>query len=155
MTTTKQLVRTTFVLALATLWPATAAHAAGISSFSLTATADISGLAGSTIGWGYSITNGSDTSWMAPTALNAGSFLNLDLSVAPNPNLLFDFPIIAPGATANANYVPGLSGLYEMTWDPLAPVGFVNSGDFVLSAELEYGPEFAGCHRSGVRAGSA
>ena len=53
---------------------------------------NISGTSGSTIGWGYTITNLS-TNWLLTTNLSADLFLN------GTANALFDFPILAPGAT--------------------------------------------------------
>ena len=90
----------------------------------------LSGPAGATLGWGYTITNESFTNWLVTTALNAGSFLY------GSPNALFDFPILSPGQTANVSYdaLSGL-GLYEFTWDAGALVGFTNNGVFTVSAE--------------------
>ena len=61
------------------------------------------------------------------------------------PRALFDFPIVAPGTTATVAFdaLAGL-GLYQLTWDPTAPAGFVNSGTFVLSAEWWSGDPTAG-----------
>jgi PEP-CTERM motif len=92
----------------------------------------IAGLAGSTIGWGYTITNNSASDWLVTDAVNADAFLNLN----GLPNVLFDFPIVAPLATVSVPYdsIGGL-GLYEITWDAAAPAGFVNSGTFTLTGE--------------------
>jgi len=92
---------------------------------------NVTGIAGSTVGWGYSITNNSDTDWFVPTALNPdSSFSN------GTPTLLFDFPDLAPDTTASETFDPvnGI-GLYEFAWDASAPEGFINSGNFVLSGE--------------------
>jgi hypothetical protein len=90
----------------------------------------ISGPPGSTIGWGYSITNESASDWLVTVGLNADSFLN------GTPSLLFDFPALAPTAakTMPLDEATG-AGLYMLTWDSSAPVGFVNSGTFVLNAQ--------------------
>lgn len=89
----------------------------------------IMGPPGATIGWGYTIMNESLTSWLEMTALSADPFLN------GTPNATFDFPILSPGTTASAPYDPlnGLFGLYEFTWDFGAPIGFSNTGTFILS----------------------
>jgi len=90
----------------------------------------VAGPPGSTVGWGYSITNESNQYWLVTVALNAGSFLN------GTPNAIFDFPILAPGNNATEIFDPNApSGLYELTWDATAPSGFINSGLFTLSAE--------------------
>lgn len=91
---------------------------------------NVSGSAGATVGWGYSITNQSSSDWLVTTNLTADSFLN------GTPTLLFDFPFIAPGQTAAESFNPAASsGLYEVTWDSSAPAGFVNVGNFALSAQ--------------------
>ena len=98
----------------------------------------VAGPPGSTVGWGYSITNNSLTDWFLPTVLNSDSFAN------GIPAVLFDFPMVAPGASISVSFDSGTAtGLYELTWDGGAPVGFVNSGNFVLSAQWWDGdPEF-------------
>jgi len=109
-----------------------AAHADGVVSFSALPT-DISGSPGSTVGWGYSITNNTGD-WLETTLVNQGLFQHGSFSS------LFDYPVIAPGATVTENFVftgTGTDiGLAEFTWDANAPAGFVNSGLFVLSYEL-------------------
>ena len=88
----------------------------------------IFGSPGSTIGWGYSITNQSSNSLKL-------SNLSADLFLFATPNAgVFDFPIVAPNSTLSVSYLAGVIGLYELTWDPNAPIGFMNSGTFVLSA---------------------
>src|ERR1039458_9152866 len=90
----------------------------------------ISGAPGSTVGWGYTITNQSSTLWLVTTAMNSGPF------VSSSPDLLFDFPVIDPGATVTVAYDPSIgAGLYDLVWDTSAPPGFSNSGDFTLSAD--------------------
>ena len=91
---------------------------------------DISGAPGQTIGWGYSITNNDSSDYLVLTNLDAGTFLNGSASG------LFDFPILAPGQTVTENFDGSLlQGLYELTWDPGAPDGFENSGDFTVTAD--------------------
>lgn len=91
---------------------------------------NVTGTAGSTVGWGYSITNNSDTDWFVSTNLNSDSFSG------GTPTLLFDFPDLAPDTNATETFDPVNSiGLFEFTWYPSAPDGSVNSGNFVLSGE--------------------
>lgn len=91
---------------------------------------DISGAPGSTVGWGYSITNQSSSDWLVTTNLTADPFLK------GTPAALFDFPNLGPGETVTESFDGNTGvGLYELTWDAGAPAGFVNSGDFVLSAQ--------------------
>lgn len=94
------------------------------------ASGNISGVPGSTIGWGYSITNQSAADWLVTTDLASDPFLH------GTPSLLFDFPDIGPGQTVTETFNPLTgTGLYEMTWDTNVPPGFSNSGDFVLTAQ--------------------
>jgi len=100
----------------------------------------ISGPPGSTIGWGYTFTNQSATSWLMLTAVSADVFLN----GTPDASV-FDFPILAPGDTLSQAYDPAnFLGLFQLTWDSTAPVGFTNSGLFVVSGEWWDGDPFAG-----------
>jgi hypothetical protein len=82
-------------------------------------------------GWGYSIQNQSSSDWLVTTGLEAGVFSH------GTPELLFDFPDIAPGATVTVLYTPGspATGLYQLVWDSNAPVDFVNSGSFTVDAQ--------------------
>jgi len=100
---------------------------------------NVTGPAGSTVGWGYSITNDSVADWLLTTNLNSDSFAD------GTATSLFDFPEVAPGATVTEAFDPinGI-GLYELAWDPSAPTGFVNSGNFVLSAQWYDGDPFNG-----------
>jgi hypothetical protein len=102
---------------------------------------DISGPAGTTIGWGYTITNNSATDWLVTTNLSAGLFMHGTPDAFP-----FNSPIVAPGATVSQIYDPMTPlGLFQLTWDLTAPVGFVNSGTFIVSAEFWTGdPSLAG-----------
>ncbi len=91
----------------------------------------ISGPPGSTIGWGYSITNNSSVDFVEFSALSANGFLN------GTPLAIFDFPIIAPNTTVTVPFDPlNVLGLYQLTWDPGAPIGFTNSGTFMLTGDF-------------------
>lgn len=128
-------------LSLLALWScAIPAMAADIFTFSpLPVDGKIAGAPGSTIGWGYTIHNESGTHWLVTTGLNAGAFVNA------TPNAIFDFPDLAPGATATVAFDAAIpAGLYELTWNSSAPLGFTNAGDFVLSAAWWSGDPSAG-----------
>lgn len=90
---------------------------------------DIAGPAGSTIGWGYTITNLDPVNRLSFVAVSADPFLygTPDASV-------FDFPTVAPGDTVSVAY-DGSNGLFQLTWDNDAPEGLVNTGNFLLNAE--------------------
>lgn len=103
---------------------------AGIVFTTIPFDGNVSGPPGSLVGWGYSITNTDPSNWFVSTDLNCGSFSS------GTPMLLFDFPDLAPGDTATEAFDPVSSiGLFELQWDPAAPIGSVNSGKFVLSGE--------------------
>ena len=97
----------------------------------------ISGAQGSTIGWGYEIINNDAANWLNCVDLAAEPFAEA------TPNSLFDFPIVAPLTTVTVQY-DGTIGLYEMTWDNNATVGFINSGTFTLSADWYDGDPYNG-----------
>ncbi len=97
----------------------------------------VSGAPGTTVGWGYSITNNS-TDYLVTTAINSDIFAN------GMPFALFDFPAIAPNNTVTEAFVANISGLYQLTWDNNAPVGLSNAGLFVLSADFYSGDPLAG-----------
>jgi hypothetical protein len=100
---------------------------------------NVAGSAGSLVGWGYSISNQSASDWFLATNLNSDSFSD------GMPTLLFDFPEVAPGtAVTEAFDAVNSIGLYELQWDPSAPAGFVNSGDFTLSGQWYDGDPFSG-----------
>jgi len=91
---------------------------------------DVSGPAGTTVGWGYSITNNSTTDYLDISGVDAGVFLDGTPDSSP---FLFSFSSLAPGATDTQAYDPlNDLGLFQLTWDADAPVGFTNSGTFGL-----------------------
>jgi PEP-CTERM motif len=105
------------------------ASAAPITFELLPGNGAIDGEAGATIGWGYTVTNQSEF-WLELTNVDADPFEHAIADAS-----LFDYAIIAPGDTHTVIYnAATLEGLYQLTWDALAPIGFTNSGTFVLSA---------------------
>lgn len=110
--------------------------------FAVTPGPDLVGLPGSTIGWGFVITNLSTTLWLETVSLDADPF---DHGSAVS---LFSFPILGPGDTATVPY-DGTDGLYELTWDALAPAGFVNSGTFTVTGDFWNGDPLNGGTPSG------
>jgi hypothetical protein len=113
------------------LLAAPAARADSFTFSTIPANGAIPGPPGATIGWGYSITNNSQTDYVEFSALSSDSFLN------GTPLAIFDFPIIAPGATIMVPFDPiNVLGLYQLTWDATAPVGFTNSGTFLLTGDF-------------------
>ena len=105
-------------------------HGDSFSVSLIPSSGDVSGPAGSTVGWGYSLDNESLNDWLVTTNLQAGTFLN------GSPNSLFDFPDLGPGDSAMVTFDPVAgTGLYELTWDGSAPSGFTDTGTFELDAE--------------------
>jgi PEP-CTERM motif len=90
---------------------------------------DISGPAGSTIGWGFTIDNQSDITLFLDS-VDANVFQH----ATPNAGV-FSFPEVDPNSSLTIDYLMGTDGLYEITWDADAPAGFVNSGFFLVTAE--------------------
>jgi hypothetical protein len=101
------------------------------------ASGNFSAAAGSTVGWGYSVTNNSPDQWLVFMSMGTdASFTN------GTPNFfVFNYPVLAPNGTLSQDY-DGIDGLFEFTWDPGAPAGSSNSGNFVLSAEWWSGDPF-------------
>lgn len=126
-------------VAIALLFALPQARADSYTFCLLPADGAVAGPPGSTVGWGYSITNQSTTDWLVTSALNSDPFLN------GTPNVLFDFPDLVQGAALTVPFGAGMAtGLFELTWDNTAPLGFVNSGSFVLSAEFWSGDPLNG-----------
>ena len=113
---------------------------AGAQSWSaLTTPADghIGGLAGSTLSWGYDIANLDAALWLVTTGVSADTFQYAA------PMSMFRFPILGPGQ-ADSMPVNGAFGLYGLTWNARAPLGYVNQGSFLLTAEWWNGDPLAG-----------
>jgi len=93
--------------------------------------------AGSTVGWWLFVKN-SGADGIEATAINAGSFLNLD-PVSYRTRIAFRIilPIrVRGGATVTANYVPGRSGSVWINGSDGSDGLRVNSGRLVLRAEI-------------------
>jgi hypothetical protein len=101
------------------------------------ASGDVSGPPGSTVGWGYTITNNT-AEWIQTMNVSAHPFQN------GTPNLIFDFPAVAPDGSVTLDFslvatpscVSPPCGLYELTWDSGAPKAFTNSGTFTVSSDF-------------------
>ena len=113
--------------------------------FTFTLTADAAGsvaggLPGQTLGWGYELVNTDTSNWFVPTQLSAFSF-----SIGSPDASYFDFPILAPGASADAAFDALLhTGLYGVQLFPFAVPGQSDSGIFTLSGEWWSGDPLAG-----------
>jgi hypothetical protein len=88
---------------------------------------------------GYTVSNGSEF-WLELTGISADSFQDATPDSGP-----FDYAILAPGETHTVAYNSAtLEGLCQLTWDALAPIGFTNTGVFVVSAAYWDADPFAG-----------
>jgi PEP-CTERM motif-containing protein len=106
----------------------------------------ISGPAGSTIGWGYTLTNLDPVNWLLISALNSDPFF-----FATPDSSIFDYPVLAPSQSLNVAYDPtNFMGLFQMSWDPSAPAGFTNTGSFTLTGQFYDADPFGGGSRVGV-----
>jgi hypothetical protein len=118
------------ILLIATLLTALPVMAADIYTFTVSDSVTVTSVAGLESGWGYTLQNGSSTDWLVTTGLNASTFQHA------TPQLIFDFPDLAPGQSVTVPYDPVTpAGLYQILWDQNAPLGFVNAGAFTLSAQ--------------------
>jgi hypothetical protein len=100
----------------------------------------VSAAPGQTVGWGYEVVNDDPGQWLVISSLNVPSGFQFGVG----SDLIFSYPILAPLSSFAVPYIAGVQGLYEFTWDPAAPVGFVNNGSFLIGAELWDGDPFAG-----------
>jgi len=114
--------------------------AAEVYTFSLLPeSGSVTGTPGQTVGWGYTIENQSTTHWLVTSGLSSDSF------TFGTPELMFDFPILAPGSSISILFdAVGFTGLYALTWDASVPPGSVESGSFMLNAEWWNGDPLAG-----------
>jgi PEP-CTERM motif len=118
-------------LTLGILLAAAVATGARADSVSFTATpTDVSGPAGSTVGWGYTITNNSTTDYLDINSIDSDLYSATD--GIPDASI-FNFPNLAPGQTVTQAYDPvdGL-GLFQFTWNAGVAVGTTESGLFGL-----------------------
>jgi hypothetical protein len=91
---------------------------------------DVSGPAGSTVGWGFSIVNGSSADYLDLTAIDSTLFLSTNGT--PDASI-FTFPNVAAGQTIIQPYDPTNSlGLFQFTWNPGVPAGTTETGNFTL-----------------------
>jgi hypothetical protein len=116
------------------------AAGAGVASadLSLIPSGAVTGAPGSTVGWGYDITN-TTADWLETTNLTSPSF---PFGV---PNAVFDYPVIAPNSsvmelfslsTLNNACTSLPCGIFDITLPLTLPPDTTFSGDFTVSTEL-------------------
>ena len=112
------------------------AKAAPVTLATLPGTA-IFGPAGSTVGWGYQITNGT-ANWVETLNLTA------DIFTSGMPLSIFDFPAIAPNSSLSVSFSQVVTGacpapdcgIFEFTWNAGVAAGTTNSGTFTITSEF-------------------
>jgi hypothetical protein len=115
-------------LALGLLFTTQAATADSLI-FTVTPT-DVSGPAGTTVGWGFSITNTSSTDFLDISGIDSDLFLATDGT--PDASI-FLFPNLAPGQSVTQLYDPvGGLGLFQFTWNLGLATGTTETGQFRL-----------------------
>jgi hypothetical protein len=91
---------------------------------------DVSGPAGTTVGWGFSITNNSATNYLDISGIDSDLFAATD--GIPDASI-FLFPNLAPGKTMTQAYDPADSlGLFQFTWNLGVATGTMETGNFTL-----------------------
>ena len=109
------------------------AYAVRADSLTFTVTpVDVSGPAGTTVGWGFTITNDPNTTGDYLDISGIDSDLFLSSNGIPDASV-FLFPNLAPGQSLTQLYDPvnGL-GLFQFTWNAGLPIGTSESGVFGL-----------------------
>jgi hypothetical protein len=91
-------------------------------------------LPGGTVGWGYSVTNNDTDHWLVLSGLQP----TINFANVGSIGDVFDYPTLAPGASLNTPWVQDVSGLYQLTWDPSAPVGYSSTGQFEVDGTWYY-----------------
>jgi hypothetical protein len=92
--------------------------------------ADVSGPAGTTVGWGFSITNTSTSDYLDISGIDSDLFASANGT--PDASI-FPFPNLAPGQTVTQLYDPlDNLGLFQFTWNSGLPAGTTESGEFRL-----------------------
>src|SRR5579863_7483192 len=91
---------------------------------------NVSGPAGTTVGWGFSITNTSSSDYLDISGIDSDLFASANGT--PDASI-FPFPNLAPGQTATQLYDPVDNlGLFQFTWNSGLPVATTESGQFRL-----------------------
>jgi hypothetical protein len=145
-------VLTVALLGLAILLSATTCRADGISFGTLPASGNVSGSPGSTVGWGYTLTNNT-SKWLEAVNLSAGSFT----IGSPVAIIFFDFPILAPhtSVTVQFNSLTN-TGLYALTLFSNAPLRASDTGTFLFDSQYFSGnPLSLPCELSSCLVGAA
>lgn len=110
------------------------ARADTITLSTLPGSGAVSGPPGSTVGWGYTLTNNSATNFFVSESIDSSLFLSTNGT--PDASI-FDFPTLAPLQTVSLAYDPlNLLGLFQFTWNTNVPVGTTEAGNFMVFGQF-------------------
>lgn len=95
---------------------------------------DVTGTAGSTVGWGYSVTNDSSSDWLLLVGVNANTFATGTATALLGVDPGNPVPLLAPGETQTVDFsTTAETGLYELLFNTTDAVGASDSGQFDLT----------------------
>jgi hypothetical protein len=119
------------ILAVSLILAASPARADGDSLTFTLIPADVSGPAGTTVGWGFTVTNTSTTTdYLDISGIDSDLFASANGT--PDASI-FLFPNLAPRQSITQMYDPeGGLGLFQFTWNPGVAVGTMETGQFRL-----------------------
>jgi hypothetical protein len=111
-----------------------AAHADSITLSTLPSSGAVSGIPGSTVGWGYALTNNSASNFFISETVDSSLALSVNGTADAS---VFDLPTLAPLQTVSLAYDPlNLLGLFQFTWNTNVPVGTTETGNFIVYGQF-------------------
>ena len=111
-----------------------AAYADTITLSTLPASGAVSGTPGSTVGWGYTLTNNSAANFFISESVDSSLALSANGTADAS---VFDLPTLAPLQTVSLAYDPlNLFGLFQFTWNTNVPVGTTETGNFIVYGQF-------------------
>jgi hypothetical protein len=122
--------RNLYLLFLAAIFACAAPGARADSLTFVLIPPDVSGPAGTTVGWGFSITNTSSKDYLDLSGIDSDLFASVN---GTSDASIFPFPNLAPGQTATQIYDPVLGlGLFQFIWNFGVATGTSETGEFRL-----------------------
>jgi PEP-CTERM motif-containing protein len=111
-----------------------AAYADTITLTTLPANGAVSGTPGTTVGWGYTLTNNSVANFFISESVDSSLVLSANGTADAS---VFDLPTLAPLQTVSLAYDPlNLLGLFQFTWNTNVPVGTTETGNFMVFGQF-------------------
>jgi len=110
------------------------AHADTITLSTLPPSGAVSGTPGSTVGWGYTLTNNSAANFFISESVDSSLVLSANGTADAS---VFDLPTLAPLQTVSLGYDPlNLLGLFQFTWNTNVSVGTKETGNFMVFGQF-------------------